>query len=138
MKWMREHALYSAWVIAFFGGLFSLFVGELLRIEPCNLCWYQRIALFPLVIQLGIATYRNDLKILPYVYPLVGAGALVALYQVIGQYLPFIFSSATCGYNEECSNPIFTLFGFLTFPILSLLGFLLIGYFLILAKKRRH
>ena len=48
------------------------------------------IALFPLAIQLGIAAYKNDLKILPYVFPLIALGAIFALYQVIGHYFPFL------------------------------------------------
>lgn len=60
IDWIRKNNLYSAWVISLFGLFLSLFVGEILEVEPCNLCWYQRIALFPLTILLGIAAYKQD------------------------------------------------------------------------------
>ncbi len=136
MKWIEDNSLYFAWLISLSGLLISLFTGELLRIEPCHLCWYQRIALFPLSIILGMAVYRNEIKIVPYVLPLVAIGSLIALYQVIGQKFPFLFSASTCGLVDECANPVFKLFGFLTFPLLSFFGFILIGGFLFVSINR--
>lgn len=136
-NWVRKNAFYLAWVVSLAGLLLSLYIGELLRIEPCHLCWYQRIALFPIALLLGIAVYRNDLKIIPYVLPLAAIGCAIALYQAIGIKIPYIFSSATCGLADECADPVFTVFGFMTFPLLSGLGFALIGFLLLLANQKR-
>ena len=137
IDWIRKNTLYTAWVVSLFGLLLSLFVGEILGVEPCNLCWYQRIALFPLTIILGIAAYKDDAEIVPYALPLASIGAAVALYQTIGQKLPYLFGSATCGYSEACAAPVFSLLGFITFPLLSAAGFALICYFLSVAYKNR-
>ncbi len=137
IDWIRKNNLYSAWVISLFGLFLSLFVGEILDVEPCNLCWYQRIALFPLAILLGIAAYKDDQSIVPYALPLACIGAAVALYQTIGQKLPFLFGSATCGYAEECAAPVFSLFGFITFPLLSAAGFALISFLLYTGCRNR-
>ena len=59
----REELLFTAWavsVIAMFG---SLYFSEIRQYEPCELCWYQRIAMYPLVIVLGIAYIKKDYKI---------------------------------------------------------------------------
>lgn len=136
MNWVKRNSLYLAWCLTLFGLLLSLFVSEIEQIEPCHLCWYQRIALFPLAIFLGMATYKNDLKMIPYAMPLVGIGAFIALYQAIGQKLPFLLSSATCGFADECATPVFTLFGFITFPFISAMGFVAIGVLLYFAQQK--
>jgi len=137
MNWIQKNALYFAWSLSLFGLLLSLFVSEIERIEPCHLCWYQRIALFPLVIFLGMATYKNDLKMIPYALPLVFIGGFIALYQAVGQKIPFLLSSATCGFADDCVIPVFTLFGFITFPFISFVGFAVIGGLLYMAQKNR-
>ncbi|WP_082321816.1 disulfide bond formation protein B [Variovorax paradoxus] len=37
-----------AFLVAFASTLGSLFFSEVMKLEPCVLCWYQRIAMFPL------------------------------------------------------------------------------------------
>ena len=71
--------LFSAWVIALAASLGALFIGDVLGQEPCNLCWYQRIAMFPLALVLGIACLYNDFSIRRYALPLAIAGGAVAL-----------------------------------------------------------
>jgi len=56
-------ALMLAFLTALAATLGALFIGEVLGRMPCTLCWYQRIAMFPLVVILGIAAYRDDLTI---------------------------------------------------------------------------
>lgn len=130
---MSKYALLLAWLIACCACSVSLYYGEILNIEPCRLCWYQRIALFPLAMILGIGLYRGDRSLFFYALPLAAAGALAALYQVAGMHYP---SLAIC--EEECAHPIFLLFGFLTFPDLSFLGFTAILYLLLLSRKRKE
>lgn len=133
MSWLREHALYLAWIISLAGFALSLFFGEVLHLEPCRLCWYQRIALFPLVLFLGMAIYKNEPRLVVYSLPLVFLGAFLALYQTLTLYFPALQVEALCG-QGHCA-PLFSLFGFLTFPLLSFLGFFAIGLFLRLTKK---
>ncbi|WP_299847400.1 disulfide bond formation protein B [uncultured Paracoccus sp.] len=55
-----QTALLLAFLIALAATLGALFIGEVLGRMPCTLCWYQRIAMFPLVVILGIAALRDD------------------------------------------------------------------------------
>lgn len=131
---VKKYSLYLAWAIAFFGSLISIYFGEILRFQPCTLCWYQRISLFPLAIILAIAAYKDDRNIVPYSLPLSCIGLFFALYQSVEPYIPALQETPLCR-DQGCLETVFNLFGFLSFPILSLIGFLLITLFLILAKK---
>ena len=99
-------------------------------IEPCRMCWYQRMALFPLALILGIANYRMDRTAILYALPLAAFGFATALIQAIGIHFP---AWQLCG--KECAKPVFSLFG-LTFPDLSALGFLLVGILLFLSSGK--
>ena len=121
---MKKYLLYFAWVIALIGCIVSFYYGELLQIETCRLCWYQRMALFPLAFILGIGFYRDDRTIFIYALPLICFGALVAFYQALSIHIPLFQRALECG--KECAKPIFILFGWITFPDLSFVGFILI------------
>lgn len=125
-----KNSLYWGWVIALAGCGASLYYGELLMIEPCRMCWYQRIALFPLALILGIAAYRNDRSVIRYAYPMAAFGFAVALIQAVGIHFP---SLQICG--KECAKPIFTFLG-ATFPDLSAIGFLAIGVLLFIPSGK--
>ena len=85
----RDAGLYLAWLAALAATLGALFVGEVLGQEPCHLCWWQRVAMFPLAVILGLACLRGDLGVWRYALPLALAGAAVALYHS-GLYLGLI------------------------------------------------
>ena len=57
---MRLPLLYPAWLIAIVATLGSLYFSEVRMFVPCVLCWYQRILMYPLVLILGVTTYRQD------------------------------------------------------------------------------
>src|SRR5262245_21617994 len=66
----RHIALLAAW-IATCG---SLFFSEVLGWRPCELCWYQRILMYPLAILLAIGIFRRDRGLHLYVLPFSIAG----------------------------------------------------------------
>lgn len=75
--------LYLAWVVALVGLIGSLYLGEISGVQPCTYCWYQRVALYPLALLLGIACYRDDRGIVVYALPLALMGAVIALLQTL-------------------------------------------------------
>jgi disulfide bond formation protein DsbB len=135
MRWLKSYALYFAWVVSVIGLLLSLFFGEMLRFEPCRLCWYQRIALFPLALILGLAAYREDNGIAIYALPLCFLGGLFALYQLMETYIPFLNTPVLCGSSADCSERLFEVWGFVTFPLLSLFGFIAMFALLWIARS---
>jgi disulfide bond formation protein DsbB len=123
---VKKKSIYVCWLIVLIGCAVSLYYGEILMIEPCRMCWYQRMALFPLALILGIGIYRNDRTSILYAIPLCVFGLIIALIQALGIHFP---SFQIC--EKECAKPIFSLFGWITFPDLSAAGFALISALLI-------
>ncbi|MEG0947549.1 MAG: disulfide bond formation protein B, partial [Comamonas sp.] len=52
---MNRHwtLLMLAWLLATVATLGAMFLGEVMGMTPCVLCWYQRIFMFPIAIVLG-------------------------------------------------------------------------------------
>ncbi len=129
MRFFQRWGLLFAWFISLIATFASLFASEILNYEPCMLCWYQRVFMFPLVIILGIAAYRRDNKIVPYAMPLAVIGGLIAIYQ---------FILASMAGDEGCMSGCpkkMKIFGYLDFSALSFLAFLGIVVFLLFARK---
>lgn len=131
---ITRFSLYLSWLLASIGLLGSLYFSEIRHFEPCHLCWFQRIFLFPLVILLGIATYNGDTKVIRYALAFPLLGFLVALYQVIIQEIPSFNPIEICGAGPSCSAKIDIGLGFISLPLLSAINFLIIAALLINLK----
>lgn len=122
----RESLLFMAWgtsVIAMFG---SLYFSEIRQFEPCELCWYQRIAMYPFVVILGIASVKKDYKIALYSMVLSAIGGSISLYHYSLQKISFISDLApTCG-RIPCTGQYINWLGFITIPFLALTAFIII------------
>lgn len=125
-------AIYGAWLISIAGFLGSLVYSELLKLPPCDLCIYQRMALYPLVIIFLVGILRNEIQSAIYALPLTVIGGLLALYQVLlqAQMVPNVI---TCRVGVSCAEIGFKLFGLVTIPQQSLLGFMGIFVFCVIA-----
>lgn len=134
----RKYGLYFTWLIATLATLGSLFFSEIKHFEPCHLCWYQRICLFPLAIILGIGTYRGALGISRYVLPQTIIGFLFAIYQVAIQEIPGWNPIDICGAGPSCSEKVLIGLGFVTLPMLSVLTFLILIILLIFLWKHSY
>ncbi|MCT4572935.1 disulfide oxidoreductase, partial [Bacillus thuringiensis] len=71
----QEYALLTAWGASFIATLGSLYFSEIMKFEPCVLCWYQRIFMYPFVLWLGIAVAKKDYRIASYSLPIASIGA---------------------------------------------------------------
>ncbi|MGH9246085.1 MAG: disulfide bond formation protein B [Acidimicrobiales bacterium] len=103
----------------------SLYYSEVANFPPCRLCWYQRIAMYPLVVLLGLATWRRDAGIRRYATPLAGIGAVIAAYHMVVERFPSLESGA-CEVTNPCSIIWVEPLGYLTIPTMTLSGFGLI------------
>ncbi|MEY8214972.1 MAG: disulfide bond formation protein B [Colwellia sp.] len=127
--------LFFAWILATSGTLISLFFSEIVQLPVCVLCWYQRIALYPLVIMLPLALFPFDIKIIRYASPLIIFGWFVALFHVLVVAKIIPEAAQPCVQGIPCSETHFNLLGFLNIPVMSLITFSLLGLLLFLAKK---
>jgi len=130
------YLIFIVWVIATSGMLTSLFFSEVLQLPVCVLCWYQRIALYPLVIILPLGLFPYDVKIIRYISPLVIVGWLTAFFHVLVVAGVVPESAQPCVQGIPCSEVNFELFGFLNIPVMSLLTFSIIGALLLCSKKQ--
>ena len=112
-------ALWLAWIVALVTTLGSLYFSEVAHYTPCKLCWYQRIAMYPLSIVLLVAALRRDRHIAWYVIPVATIGAVFAAYQTQLQAFPRQHSSF-CTLTEPCTVRYVWEFGFVSLPFMSL------------------
>jgi len=127
--------LFLAWILVTSGTLISLFFSEIVQLPVCVLCWYQRIALYPLAIMLPLALFPFDIKVIRYASPLVIVGWLFALFHVLVVAKVIPEAAQPCVKGIPCSETHFNLFGFLNIPVMSLLTFSILGLLFFLAKK---
>ncbi|MFE8703147.1 disulfide oxidoreductase [Cytobacillus sp. FJAT-54145] len=114
---------FGASVLALFG---SLYFSEIRQYEPCVLCWYQRILMYPFVVILGIATVLKDYRISLYTMVLSAIGALIAIYHYSLQKVSFLADAAPACGRVPCTGQYINWFGFITIPFLALTAFMII------------
>jgi disulfide bond formation protein DsbB len=122
---IAPNALAAAWVIAALATAGSLYFSEVAHFEPCRLCWYQRIAMYPLVVILGIGAARRDRSAARYGLALAGIGAAIAAYHVGLEWIPALDTGA-CDATAPCTLVWFRLLGYVSLPVLALTAFLTI------------
>jgi disulfide bond formation protein DsbB len=132
---VRPHGLRLAWAVALLATVGSLYFSEIAGFTPCTLCWYQRIAMYPLVVVLGIGAIRGDRGASTHATALAAVGALIAGYHVALEWIPALDSGA-CDPTSPCTFVWFRTFGFISLPLLALTAFLLILTVLALASGR--
>jgi len=137
INYLKKYSLYIAWVIVLFGVGGSLYASSVLHIEPCVLCWYQRIFLYPLAVIIPIGILRKDAGMYLYAVPLSVAGAVIALYHYL-LYIKIIPEKlAPCSTSGvSCTKILPNIFGPLNILQLSLIAFILISVLLCLSKKK--
>lgn len=104
----------------------SLIYSEVYGLEPCRLCWYQRIAMYPLSLTIGVAAWSGDRRGLRrYVLPPAVIGGLIAAYHYLIQVFPS-FDTGTCSAGVPCSARYVEEFGFVSIPFMAFAAFVAI------------
>jgi len=130
-----------SFVVALAATLGSLYFSEVLGYPPCVLCWYQRIAMYPLVIIFGAALWWEDVNVSIYSLPLTAIGLTVAGYHNLLYYGLISDSITPCKQGVSCTSKQVELMGFLTIPLMSLIGFfilILIGICLVRGRTNNE
>lgn len=134
------YELWGAFVVTAIATGGSLFYSQVAHFVPCELCWFQRICMYPLSIFTLLIAVRGDNRAARYLLPLPIVGAGVSIYHMLIQYGAitepkgcFVGVPGGCGTNWIAGNPDAT-FGYLSIPTLALTAFLLLIGFLVLAS----
>lgn len=110
----------------------SLYFSEVKEFPPCELCWFQRIFMYPLVVLLGVAALRRE-AVWWYLLPLVGIGAAFSIYHYQLELFPEQETSF-CAASVPCTIRWVWELGYVSIPMLALTAFLLIGALLLMAR----
>ncbi|PWW27910.1 disulfide bond formation protein DsbB [Cytobacillus oceanisediminis] len=122
----RENLLFTAWAVSILAMFGSLYFSEIRQYEPCELCWYQRIMMYPFAVILGLAVIKKDYRISLYTMVLSAVGAGTSIYHYSIQKISFMADhAATCG-RVPCTGQYINWFGFITIPFLALIAFIII------------
>jgi disulfide bond formation protein DsbB len=130
--------IYTAWVLALVATVGSLFFSEVMELPPCVLCWYQRIAMYPLVVIIGVGILTGDRRVKQYALPLCLAGLVVAVYHNLLYYNIIPESITPCQQGVSCTSRQIEWLGFITIPLLSLIAFVGIALSLLFYKAKEN
>jgi len=133
-NWML---LFLCWLLASVSATISIFFSSVLDYQPCVLCWYQRICLFPLIVIFAAGLFPNfDKSVIKYALPLTIVGGLTAFYHSL-LYAGIIPENIQpCSQGVSCTEKYFELFGFISIPTLSFFAFSALTALLIVLKRR--
>ena len=130
----ERHGLGWAWTIAFIATAGSLYFSEIVGFVPCPFCWYQRFAMYPLVLVLGVGLVHPHARIWRFALPLPAVGLAIAAYHVALQIQPTL-DLVPCEGGVPCSGRYVAVFGFISIPAMAGAAFLMIGTLLLLLRQ---
>jgi disulfide bond formation protein DsbB len=124
----RTRGLTVAFVVALCATIGSLIYSDYIGYEPCKLCWFQRIFIYPTAVILGIALWKKDQSIKVYALTLAAIGGLIAVFHYVGQlgFNPFGLECLAVGYSASCSKNFVLQLGYITIPMMAISACLLI------------
>jgi disulfide bond formation protein DsbB len=127
--------LFLAWLISLIATAGALFIGEVMGMMPCVLCWYQRIAMFPLVLFLGFGLLQQQRAFVLPSLLLSLIGLSIASYHT-ALYWNWLDPTVTpCGDGPSCKQQVLQIFGAVDLPMLSWLAFAAISLLLVWTWK---
>ena len=155
LDFIEEHFLIIGFLVALFASLFSLVYSEIIGFLPCQLCWYQRIFLFPQVFIFGSALWdkpaRNafstanaggNKKIIKYAMPLLSVGFIISVYQNFIYYFGESGNIPCDASGVSCYKQLVSEFGgYISIPMLALTSFFILLVLLSVAhfyKRENH
>jgi len=113
-------ALPLAWIVAAVTTAGSLYYSKVQGYVPCELCWYQRIVLYPFAVILAIAAWRRDSSIRVYAIPVLCIGVVISVYHSWIQWFPPASGTSFCTTDTPCTLKYVDEFGFVTLPFMAL------------------
>lgn len=128
--------LLAAWLVALAATLGALFIGEVMLMVPCQLCWYQRIFMLPLALILGMACFSDDRRGAVYALPLALGGAAIAGYHtlLVAGLIPKAW--IPCSAGVSCADQKLDILNGIQIPWLSLVAFVAIASLLIIFLRK--
>ena len=135
-NWVGKYGILFAFLIALASMIGSLYYSDIVGLEPCLLCWYARIAMYPIVLLFGLSLFRKkDKSIIPYGVLLAVVGLIINIYHIFLQFGQEVSTACSPFATVSCNETYFVMFGYISFPVVSLTAFLMIIAALFFTKK---
>lgn len=115
----------------------SLYYSEVAGFVPCELCWFQRIAVYSLAVILIVALVRTDLGVRSYALSLAALGLPISAYHALLQRLPGL-PAASCSLEAPCTAAWVNTFGFISIPVMAGVAFATIIVALAMSATSRN
>ena len=128
------NAVWLAWAVALVATVGSLIYSEVIHFVPCRLCWFQRIAMYPLAVILLVGAIRKEAAVKYYGLPFALIGLAVSVYHNLVQLFPSMEGGA-CDPLNPCSAKSISVFGFMDLPFMAGAGFIVIAVLLAFYTK---
>lgn len=122
-----DRLLAVAFAIAVVATAGSLYYSQVAHFIPCELCWYQRICMYPLVIVLGVGARRRDDGVAWISLPIASIGLVISGYHVLIERYPSLEGNFECSLTQPCTSPYFREWGWMTIAGMAFCGFLAIA-----------
>ena len=122
-----ENSLLAIFSISLVATLGSLYFSEVRGFIPCEMCWYQRILMYPIVILSGIAYIQKNARIALTTAVFAIIGGSISLYHYGIQKIPFLQEAAPACGQVSCTGFYINWLGFITIPFLALTAFVMIA-----------
>lgn len=132
-KLIAKHSSLLLRVILVGAALGSLTYELILGYSPCTLCWYQRMALFPLAILVFTANIKNSKLLQNQVLTIATIGFGFSLFHNIIDRFPSV--ADVCGTGPSCLLRYVNSFGFVTIQMMAGITLLSIITITLCAKR---
>jgi disulfide bond formation protein DsbB len=133
---ISDSAVWLAWLVALGSTVGSLYFSEVANFNPCRLCWFQRIAMYPLAVILLVGALRRDHAVRWYAVPLAAIGAAISAWHSLIEWRPALDSGECEFQGPSCTFVWFREFG-LSLANMALIGFLTILILLLVRVRAR-
>jgi disulfide bond formation protein DsbB len=135
-QFIINNALYLALIQAIVAFLGSMYISDIMLLKPCILCWYQRIAMFPLFLTLAIGILRKNKDTWLFVITPAIIGWTISIYHVLLYYKIIPDDLSPCSTGVSCTTRYFEIFGFITIPFMAFTAFSVIIALMLVERRR--
>lgn len=126
---LGDSAIWLAWIVVTVATAGSLIYSEVIHFIPCRLCWYQRIAMYPMSLILFVGALRREAVVKYYALPLALGGALISIWHYLTQTFPSL-EGGSCDPTNPCSAKYVNVFDFVSIPFMAGAGFIVVSVLL--------
>jgi len=122
LLFFKDYTFYLGFLSALGAVSLSLFYSEIVGFPACELCWIQRIFLYPQLVLFGMELYKKDRSIVDFSIAFAIFGSIVSIYHI------FVESRIASGHacadpsngGISCATRYIYEFGYVTMPIMAL------------------